>query len=139
MVVVKRSSLIGTSWSICCRIGKPGRANLRFNVPDASLSKRHLQQRKNASNASDKKMSDFSPYAAKDWLGQQLENVGTFVWIASFQSASGAEQERRSQRIMSKFSEKMLNIMIAARNAVHRIYENVPGVTHRKHMEISGN
>ena len=32
----------------------------------------------------------------------------------------------------------MEHIMIAARN-VHRIYENVPGVTHRKQMEISGN
>ena len=47
-----------------------------------------------------KKMSDFSPYAAKDWLGQQLENVGTFVWIASIQSASDVKPERRSQRIM---------------------------------------
>ena len=65
--------------------------------------------------------------------GSSWKNVGTFVWIASSQSATSVKQEPRSQRIMSKFLEKMANIMIAARDAMHWIYESVPGVTHRKH------
>ena len=55
MVVVKRSSLIGISWSTCCRIGKKDTAHLRFNVPDAVLLERCWHRCKNASNASEKK------------------------------------------------------------------------------------
>ena len=83
--------------------------------------------------------ADISTYAAKDWLGNRWTKVGIFVWIASFQNASGAKPERRSQGIMSKSSERMVNIMTAAPNAVHRLYESVPGVTEQKHMQISGN
>ena len=140
MVAVNRSFLIGISWNICCRIGATEKASWKFNVLDVVSLERRWHWCQNASNASEKnKCQTFRHMQQKIGWENSWAKVGIFVWIASFQRASGARQEPRLRRIMSRSSEKMESIMIAAQNAVPWICAFVPNVKHRKLLENSAN